>query len=526
MLRVTVRCGDEVRHFPAPDRQVRLGSSPDNDLVLPFPGVSRRHAVLDPHPSGLVLSDLRSKNGIWLQGSRVDRVELRTGREVRLGRAALSLETVSTSEAVAAIRTGDAHPQPAGSPPAETVRVRAAAGSGTPEALVGFLRWIEGAQAHGAGPDARELLVHSRQVLGARTLAWVRRCGEGEISFREVVGSTPDGQAIESALRGRDLPILQSEIPGRGGELVVAAFEDAEVGQAAWKRELLEYVGESLPAEASNGGATPPPPEPARELVLPRGLVLGPSRASQALRRQLRAVALCRADVLVQGESGTGKELLARAVHASGPGSDGPFVAVNCAALPVDLLESELFGILPRVATGVDARDGKFVQADGGTLLLDEIGEMPLALQAKLLRVLQEREVVPVGGARCRPIDVRVVSSTNRDLLDLIDQGTFRADLYYRLRPLEIRVPPLRDRPEDLAELVGAFVRRAAESEGNPVQGISHRALDLLARHRWPGNVRELKQEIDRAVLLCPRGGLLESRHFDRVLAAVEDPGA
>jgi two-component system response regulator HupR/HoxA len=196
-------------------------------------------------------------------------------------------------------------------------------------------------------------------------------------------------------------------------------------------------------------------------------------------------------------------------------------VAVNCAAIPDELLEAELFGVAARVATGVDPRPGRFQQAEGGVLLLDEIGELPEKLQAKLLRVLQEREVLPLGGAAARRIDVRVIAMTNRDLGRLAAEGGFRADLYFRLRGLELRVPPLRERREDIPELVLAFATAAARQAGKRILGVSRRALELLQSYAWPGNIRELENEVRRAVLLCSSGALLESGDFADVRDAV-----
>jgi transcriptional regulator with PAS, ATPase and Fis domain len=213
-------------------------------------------------------------------------------------------------------------------------------------------------------------------------------------------------------------------------------------------------------------------------------------------------------------------------VHASGPNASGPFVAINCAAIPSELLESELFGVHGRVATGVDPRPGLFIQADGGSIFLDQIGELAEPLQAKLLRVLQEREVLPLGASGPRKIDVRVIASSNRDLLQRTEESRFRADLYYRLRGLQFHIPPLRERREDIPALVLAFVTRASEAHHRRVQGVSRKALQLLMEHDWPGNVRELQSEVERAVLVCHRGGTLQAEQFGSVKWAVDRKSA
>jgi two-component system response regulator FlrC len=217
--------------------------------------------------------------------------------------------------------------------------------------------------------------------------------------------------------------------------------------------------------------------------------------------------------VLILGESGTGKELVARHLHAAS-GRTGPWVAVNCAALPAELLESELFGHERGAFTGAtDRRAGRFEQAHRGTLLLDEISELPLGLQAKLLRVVQEREVDRVGGQRPVPVDVRLLCTSNRDLSEMVRRGQFRSDLYFRLDVFPLLVPPLRERPEDLGPLAAALSGEAARTLGRPAPPLSAAALEALRRHDFPGNVRELRNVLERAVVRC-RGPAIEPSHL------------
>jgi DNA-binding NtrC family response regulator len=232
--------------------------------------------------------------------------------------------------------------------------------------------------------------------------------------------------------------------------------------------------------------------------------VLGKSKAMQTVIEQVRAIAASDASVLLFGESGTGKEVVARAIHWSSPRREAPLVTVNCAAIPEALLESELFGHVKGAFTGADRRRrGLFVEANGGTLFLDEISEMPLALQPKLLRALQERTVRPVGGDEEVRIDFRIVSATNRDLPVLVREGKFREDLYYRLAVIPIRIPSLRERPEDIPLLASHFLERTAKKLDKPLDGFSEDALTWLAAHRWPGNVRELENVVERAATLA-----------------------
>jgi len=208
--------------------------------------------------------------------------------------------------------------------------------------------------------------------------------------------------------------------------------------------------------------------------------------------------------VLVQGESGTGKELIARAIHYNGKRMSGPFVAINCAAIPDDLLESEMFGHEKGSFTGAHQRKiGKFEQANGGTIFLDEIGEMDVNLQAKLLRAIQTRQFERVGGGELITVDVRIISATNKDLIKASQERTFREDLYYRLASFPIMLPPLRQRKSDILLIAEHFLRRFTEREGRPLKGFSRKALKMLFDYPWPGNVRELESAIERAVILC-----------------------
>ncbi|HUP50576.1 MAG TPA: sigma-54-dependent Fis family transcriptional regulator [Thermoanaerobaculia bacterium] len=231
-------------------------------------------------------------------------------------------------------------------------------------------------------------------------------------------------------------------------------------------------------------------------------LMIGESAKMQRVIDLVARVADSHASVLIRGESGTGKEMVARLIHGHSPRKDGPFVAINCAALPETLLESELFGIERGVATGVEARPGKFELARGGTVFLDEVGDIPLALQAKLLRVLQEREIEKLGGRRRIPIDVRILSATHRSLEEMIERGEFRQDLYYRLKVVEISLPPLRDRKEDIPRLVRFFLDKYGRREGLKDVRITQEALQKLMRYPFPGNVRELENVVEGALAL------------------------
>jgi Nif-specific regulatory protein len=232
--------------------------------------------------------------------------------------------------------------------------------------------------------------------------------------------------------------------------------------------------------------------------------ILGTSPAVQKLVRTIEQIRDTSVDVLVTGESGTGKELIARAIHHTSPRAAGPWVALNCAALPDALLESELFGIEKGVATGVERKIGKFEQADGGTLFLDEIGDLSPAAQAKILRAIQERSVERVGGRDPIAVDVRIVAATNKDLAAEVKKGAFRADLFYRLEVIHLRTVPLRQIPEDVPLLAQHFLTQFCRETGRPRRVLADDALRALAAHDWPGNVRELRNEMQRVAVLAP----------------------
>ncbi len=231
--------------------------------------------------------------------------------------------------------------------------------------------------------------------------------------------------------------------------------------------------------------------------------IIGTSEAMQNLIEMVRTVSATEATILVTGESGTGKELIARAIHVNSPRKDGPLITVNCAAITDTLLESELFGHEKGAFTGADKkRDGRFMQAHKGSIFLDEVGEIPLHMQAKLLRAIQEREIQRVGSDKAIKVDVRIIAATNRDLLEDVNDGKFREDLFYRLNVVNLLVPPLHERKDDIPLLAKYFLERFAEKNRKIMKGFTPAAMDLLIRYSWPGNVRELENALERAVIM------------------------
>ena len=321
--------------------------------------------------------------------------------------------------------------------------------------------------------------------------------------IRELAGSTPEAErpaivmmtahgSIESAVEAMKLgasDYLQK--PFEVDELLVLARRALEDQRA---RTGLRYLLSERDAEFDHYG------------------IIGRSRPIRDVITRAEMVAESKSTILVTGETGTGTELVARAIHARSAQRNMPMIKVNCAAIPETLLESELFGHVRGAFTGAAfTKKGRFALADGGTIFLDEIGTIALSVQAKLLRVLQDREFEPLGAERTQRVDVRVIAATNRDLRQLVVEGKFLEDLFYRLNVIPIEMPPLRDRPEDIPLLVNHFVRRFAERTGKKIDGVDEKAMAELSGYGWPGNVRELENTIERAVVLST-GALLSSQ--------------
>jgi two-component system nitrogen regulation response regulator GlnG len=323
--------------------------------------------------------------------------------------------------------------------------------------------------------------------------------GEGNIAITDVV--LPDESGFDLIPR---IKRLRPELP----ILVMSAQNTLLTAITAAERGAFEYLPKPFDLKEltnvvqralATPGAKREPEETEGEDRLP---LIGRSPAMQEIYRVIARLTQTDLTVMIMGESGTGKELVAKALHDYGKRRHGRFIAVNMAAIPKELVESELFGHERGAFTGATNRGvGRFEQAEGGTLFLDEIGDMPLEAQTRLLRVLQQGEYTTVGGRTPIRTDVRIIAATNRDLRQLIGQGLFREDLYYRLNVVPLRLPPLRERVEDIADLVRHFLRKA-ESEGLPAKSLDSEGLEILRRHRWPGNVRELENLVRRLAVL------------------------
>jgi DNA-binding NtrC family response regulator len=318
-----------------------------------------------------------------------------------------------------------------------------------------------------------------------------------------------DGMEVLEALRDRQpgTPSVMLTAHGAINECVAAMRAGAVdfLTKPFHADELENVVKRAL----ARPGATAEPKPSKTELGRPQASLIGESQALQRVLEVVERVARTDATVLVTGETGTGKEVLARLIHGMSPRAGRPLVALNCGAIPEGLVESELFGHAKGAFTGaVDKRSGKFTQADGGTIFLDEIGELPLATQVKLLRVLQDREVTPVGSSDSMPIDVRVVAATHRDLEAMAGTGQFRQDLFYRLDVVRIDMPSLRTRREDIPLLANHFLNIASARLKRHL-AFAGETLDALIRHDWPGNVRELENTVERMAILSPDDTIL-----------------
>jgi transcriptional regulator with PAS, ATPase and Fis domain/pSer/pThr/pTyr-binding forkhead associated (FHA) protein len=488
------------------DRVLRIGRSHEADLQLIDERVSRDHCTLEVTPDGVKLRDLGSRNGTWLNGKRLDApAVLARGDQLAVGESLLAFEPE-----LDALRSREAEIT------VVLTKQQTSAFKRGPAAAEQVLQKVSEAK------DAREaaaLLADSaRTLLAARTAA-VMRCGPGEV-MRAVAGSPVGAQLtvpaglVEKA-RSERVPLSHAaeqteaqtddtvtRVHSVSGTVACAPMirfgEVAGVLCVERGRDFSEAELAQLFAMAAAGAASLPAAD--------HGPSTRPLAASASMRRVLElaeAAARAPSTVLLIGETGTGKEEVSRYVHACSPRRAGPFVALNCGAIPPELAESELFGHEKGAFTGaVSAQAGVFERADGGTLLLDEIGDLPAPMQVKLLRVLQDRLVTRVGGKAPFSVDVRVIAATHRDLKALVKAGTFREDLLWRLDVVRIDLPALRERADDVVPLAEHFLSMLSRRLGVAPEGFSPEAREALLKCPWPGNVRQLANAVERALVL------------------------
>ncbi len=376
-------------------------------------------------------------------------------------------------------------------------------------------------------PDLRDLLQDELEDAGYETIV----CINGQKALDHIERKNEQIDLLLTDIRmpglsGNELLALIRESRPEVPVIVITAFGSVEQAVEMVKGGAFQYLTKPFDTEdllqtvSKALEKSAPQREQARlrrEIQVSPELVIGASRQMQDLFKLVNRAARSASTVLVTGESGTGKELIARSIHSMSQ-RQGEFVAVNCAAIPAELMESELFGHTGQAFTGArQARSGLFESADGGTIFLDEIGEMPLALQPKLLRVLQEGTVRRVGQDREREINLRVIAATNRDLEKEVNEGRFREDLYWRLNVIHLHIPPLRERPFDIPLLVEHFLNKITDKSGRPPLNVTPETLAILTAYKWPGNARELENAIERAVALAESGNLIPEDLPDRV---------
>jgi Nif-specific regulatory protein len=561
-LRLEVRAGKNAgRVFDAELDVVRIGRGPSNDLVLEDDLVSTEHARI-VSSVGYVLEDLGSTNGTWLyraneqhalaEGQRA--ITLCAGDRISLGgvlnegtELLVELTPDDDSLQVALVRPLSELSNPALSLSASDDRLRS---------LLEALRDVvshEGVSDVACGIADAALKLVPRATHATVVLRQDSEPGGKALSFVPVVTRVrgPSGpRAPEGAVRltrsvvrkviAERAAVLAADAPSEtfSSESLLGASIRSTIGVPLWKDEQIFGVlqldnrdapamfeardVDALGALAVSASLAIANAELIQSLSLARAelkkenqylrgrerarsgevQIIGESRAMTELLRQLDKVVDTRVSVLIEGETGTGKELIASSVHYRSKRKDKLFVAQNCAAFPENLLESELFGHKRGAFTGAtDEKKGLFEIADGGTLFLDELGEMPLALQAKLLRALQEGEIRPIGSTQSKQVNVRIVAATNRNLEAEVKAGRFREDLYYRLKVFPIRVPPLRERRDDIAPLARFFLSRYTREMGKAVLGFAQETLEILSAYDFPGNVRELENEVQRLVI-------------------------
>lgn len=518
-----------------------IGSRSDRGVVLALRGVSKRHALLIVEPGRSILEDLGSKNGTFVNGERVERRVVEVGDLLRFGPICLRLEELVEDEGELAITLPATHRDDSRSSNRETSQLLASSEAISADAWSTAVERIVAHLPTSADADLGPCLTLVAKTLAADGVGLFLRPAEGPLVMQACSGPFEPSLA-EDLARFSAVPegeIEMQSVTRADGTMLSAALLTQEMGTTwllvLWGKDSLPSaqagllrIALRLLARCREQPEVVEAPSRARRLILPEGHVRCSSPAMTRLYMELRALADCELPILILGETGVGKEGIARACHSSSPRCEGPFVALNCSAIPKEQLEAELFGIGKGVATGVQPRPGKFRLAEGGTLFLDEIGEMPRELQAKLLRALQEKEIQPVGEPGTR-VDVRVIAATNSHLDRQIEAGRFRRDLYYRLAGGVLRVPPLRERREDIPLLVEHFLRRATKKQSRSVRGVSVRALRHLVRQDWPGNVRQLEHEVERWVALCADSQVIDLEMVTcqeaRRLAADTRPG-
>ncbi len=564
--------GKETRRVPLPESMpVLIGRGADCDVRIEDPRASARHARLRISGSEVVLEDLGSSNGTAVNGTECQRRALAPGDRIEIGSTTLELAIRGAVAGGRSPQEGRTSPQAVPGP-----------GAGPdPSSAGGDLRLLQTLSAllnledrspeewlpelldgliEGFGADRGAVLVPGAAGLeiACRRIRPGSRLDDREPISRQVVARVAE-EGTPLLMDPRETEALKREIRTVAGGLVCLVAVPMELpdsggtgvlylDSALDRRGFRTSDREVLMAFARTASGILARERASRSVVrknerltelqrraIAAEEILGTSGPMRSVLAEVGNAASADVTVLVSGESGTGKELVARALHRAGPRREQTFVAVNCAALPADLVESELFGYEKGAFTGADARRlGQFELADGGTLFLDEVGELPPGAQGKLLRALQERRIQRLGGSQPVPVDFRLVCATNVDLKEAVASGRFREDLFYRIAVFRIFLPPLRKRGDDVLLIAEAFVKRFAREFRRDLRGLDEATRRILVEHRWPGNIRELRNVIEQAVVretsdrLTPRSVLpaLGRDPYASVADAGEAPAA
>ena len=489
-------------HLPLDQGEILIGRAPGSKLVLTDAEIGWRHCQIRRQGTRYLVTDLRSSLGTYVNGTRSaerwleDRDQLGIGKTILLFRSG-----EAQPDAQPAAPSRDAKPTLLAACSLVFLSRALAAGMEDEQntllqnqilRLIGDLIPID---------DSILLLGTSPAALQAR---WTECAAKHAIDFAPAVARVcEEGAFVNAESRIAGVPLY---LAGALGGALLVRIADREAAHLSAHLETLTAAASlsSIGFEANREVETLKAEKALLEeqIAVQTGIV-GSSPVIRRLLDLIERVAPRDTTVLIAGESGTGKELVARALHQKSPRSERPFVAVNCAALSETLFESELFGHEKGAFTGAIAlKRGRFELAQGGTIFLDEVGELAAGLQAKLLRVLQQREFERVGGTQAYPLDIRIIAATNRDLAADVAEGRFREDLYHRLNVVTLHSPPLRDRKDDIPRLAEFFLRRSAERCKRHVEGLSPEALRMISEYSWPGNVRELENAMERAVVL------------------------
>ena len=517
--------------YPLTSDTFRIGRDPRNELAVAHVSVSREHCIITREGTGYLIRDLDSHNGTKVNDLRVQEQPLKDGDYVAVGGTVLRFLTSDDivfedrpTDDTVTLSLNHLHPQLAAADQGALLRVSSmlhsfhalyrGRGSSVKSRLERYLLSLildiipasRGAillyeetldEPSSFSVDDHQAPTHQPVSISPKLVKRVlsEGCGlvvEGAAQSAETAPDTAASSLLLAPLEIREEACGLIYLEGRAFseshlQLLVAVAQVASMAmENAFHVEWLETENQRLEAE-----------------LYPDHHMIGESAPLRDLQRNIARAAQANATVLILGETGTGKELVARAIHQNSPRSGKPFVAVNCAALPETLLESELFGFEKGSFTGAMAqKKGKLELAEGGTVFLDEIGEVPLQIQVKLLRVLQERQLERVGGTQPVKLDIRLVAATNRNLEDEVRAGRFRPDLFYRLNVVTLKTPALRDRPSDIIPLAMHFAARFGQQCARRISGISPEAQAYLSHYEWPGNIRELENAVERAVVL------------------------